>query len=702
MDIKKILLDEFKIKKKHLDNVINLLDEGNTIPFIARYRKEMTGEMQDTVLRDLSNRLDYLRNLESRKEEVIRLIDEQEKLTEELEEKIKKAKTLQRVEDLYRPYKKKRRTRATKAKEKGLEPLADIILEQKLEGNKFEAKVLEFINEEKEVLTREDALNGAMDIIAEIVSEDPDDRVWIKNTIYNNASMDVEAVEKEEKSVYEMYYEYKEPVKKIPNHRILAINRGEKEKKLKVNLEINHENIIRKLQGKIITNPEWKEKAHLEYAIEDGYKRLLFPSIEREIRSDLTLRAEDDAIDVFSMNLEPLLMQPPIKDKVVMALDPGFRTGCKVAIVDEIGNPIDHTAIFPHPPQNKREESKKTLKSLIQKYRVNIIAIGNGTASRETENLVSELISEIEDEVYYIIVSEAGASIYSASNVGIKEFPDLDVTVRGAISIARRLQDALAELVKIDPKHIGVGQYQHDLNQKKLDEALSAVVEDTVNSVGVDLNTASGPLLGYVSGISNRVANSIIKYREENGRFKSRKELSKVKGLGPKTFEQSAGFLRISGGENLLDNTGVHPETYDIATRLIELDYHNIDLEELSNSLDIGIPTLRDIIKELDSPGRDPRDEEIKPILRQDVLSVDDLKINMVLKGTVRNVIDFGAFVDIGVKEDGLVHISQISNKFVKHPKEVVSVGDIVDVKIIDIDKERGRIALSMKDLNKK
>lgn len=702
MDIKKILLDEFKIKKTHLDNVMDLLDEGNTIPFIARYRKEMTGEMQDTTLRELSGRLDYLRNLEARKEEVIRLIDEQEKLTEELEKKIKKATTLQRVEDLYRPYKQKRRTRATKAKEKGLEPLAHIILQQKLEGDKFEEKITEFIDEEKEVLTRDDALNGAMDIIAEIVAEDPDDRVWIKNTIYNNASLDVEAVEKEEKSVYEMYYEYKEPVKKILNHRILAINRGEKEKKLKVNLDINHENIIKKLQGKITTNPNWKEKEYLDMAIEDGYKRLLFPSIEREIRSDLTLRAEDDAIDVFSMNLEPLLMQPPIKDSVVMALDPGFRTGCKVAIVDEIGKPIDHTAIFPHPPQNKREESKKTLKSLIEKHGVNIIAIGNGTASRETESLVSELIREIKEEVYYIIVSEAGASIYSASKVGIKEFPDLDVTVRGAISIARRLQDALAELVKIDPKHIGVGQYQHDLNQKKLDEALSAVVEDTVNSVGVDLNTASSSLLKYVSGISTRVANSIIKYREENGRFASRKELSKVKGLGPKTFEQSAGFLRISGGENPLDNTAVHPETYDIASRLIEFDYHNIDVEELSDSLDVGIPTLRDIIKELDSPGRDPRDEEIKPILRQDVLSLDDLKEDMILKGTVRNVIDFGAFVDIGVKEDGLVHISQLSNKFVKHPKEVVSVGDIVDVKIMDIDKERGRIALSMKDVNNK
>lgn len=454
-----------------------------------------------------------------------------------------------------------------------------------------------------------------------------------------------------------------------------------------------------KLTKGIISNPEWKEKHYLEEAVEDGYKRLLFPSIEREIRSDLTTRAEDDAIDVFSMNLDPLLMQAPMKDKIVMALDPGFRSGCKVAIVDEIGKPLDHTNIYPHPPQNKWEDSKKILKKLIEKYNVDIIAIGNGTASRETENLASELIGEIDREVYYIIVSEAGASIYSASKEGIAEFPDLDVTVRGAISIARRLQDALAELVKIDPKHIGVGQYQHDLNQKKLDEALAAVVEVAVNTVGVDLNTASASLLNYVSGISNSVANNILDFRQEEGRFKSRKQLLKVKGLGPKTFEQSAGFLRISNGDNLLDNTGVHPETYDIASKLIESDYHNIDLEELSNTLDIGVPTLRDIIRELDSPGRDPRDEEIKPILRKDVLSVDDLKEDMVLKGTVRNVIDFGAFVDIGVKEDGLVHISQLSNKYIKHPKEVVSVGDIVDVRIIDIDKERGRIGLSMKDL---
>ena len=702
MDINKILLDEFKIKKVHLDSVIALLDDGNTIPFIARYRKEMTGEMLDSTLRDLSNRLNYLRNLENRKEEVIRLIDEQEKLTEELEKRIQKATTLQRVEDLYRPFKQKRRTRATMAKEKGLEPLANIILEQKLEGPEFDEMVLEFIDEEREVLTKEDALNGAMDIIAEIVAEDPDHRQWIKNTIFNNGYIVVEGIEKEEKSVYEMYYDYKELIKKIPNHRILAINRGEKEKKLKVNLEIKHEGIIGKLQNKLITNEDWKEIEYLGEATEDGYKRLLYPSIEREIRSDLTTRAEDDAIGVFSMNLEPLLMQPPMKGKVVMALDPGFRTGCKVAIVDEIGKPLDYTAIFPHEPQNQRQKSKETLKALIEKHGVNIIAIGNGTASRETENLASELINEMDREVFYIIVSEAGASIYSASEAGIKEFPNLDVTVRGAISIARRLQDALAELVKIEPKHIGVGQYQHDLNQKKLDEALSAVVEDAVNTVGVDLNTASSSLLGYVSGISGRVAENIIVYREENGRFKSRKELSKVKGLGPKSFEQSAGFLRISGGKNPLDNTGVHPETYDIASKLIELDYHNMDIEALSSSLDIGIPTLRDIINELDSPGRDPRDEEIKPILRQDVLSVDDLKEDMVLKGTVRNVIDFGAFVDIGVKEDGLVHISQMSNKFIKHPKEVVSVGDIVDVRIIEIDKQRGRIGLSMKDLNKK
>ena len=699
MDIMKILVDEFKIKEKYINNVVELLDEGNTIPFIARYRKELTGEMEDKTIRDLSNRLNYLRNLEGRKEEVIRLIEEQGKLTEELKTDITKSTTLQRVEDLYRPYKQKRRTRATIAKEKGLDGLANIILEQKLDYDSFMAELEGFIDEEKDVNTDEEALAGAMDIIAEIISDDAEYRRILKDRIYKEGILEVEAVDKEESTVYDMYYEYREPIKSIANHRILAINRGERDKKLKPSISIDEEALTELIEKEVIINQNSATSIYVESAIKDGFKRLLFPSIVREIRSNLSERAEEEAINIFALNLEPLLMQPPIKGKTVMAIDPGFRTGCKVAIVDETGKFIDNTVVYPTEPQKQVEKTKKELKSLIGKYDVDIIAIGNGTASRETEQVVADIIREIDEDLSYIIVSEAGASIYSASEVGIYEFPDLDVTVRGAISIARRLQDPLAELVKIDPKHIGVGQYQHDLNQGKLNDALGGVVEDSVNKVGVDLNTASPSLLKYVAGVSTKVAGNIVSAREEKGKFNNRKELLKVKGLGPKTYEQCAGFLRIAEGENPLDNTGVHPESYDTASKIIHEDYKNIDIDELARRLEVGKPTLMDIIIELDKPGRDPRDEMPKPILRQDVMGMDDLNVDMVLSGTVRNVVDFGAFVDIGVKEDGLVHISQLSDRFVKHPSDIVKVGDIVKVKIIDMDKDRGRISLSMRSL---
>ncbi len=699
MDILAVLLDEFKLKKKHVENTIQLLDEGNTIPFIARYRKEVTGEMQDTVLRDLFNRLTYLRNLESKKEEVIRLIDEQGKLTDELKSEITKAITLQRVDDLYRPYRQKRRTRATMAKEKGLEELSDIIMAGDIEENKLNEMILTFVDEEKGVNNEEEALAGAMDIIAEIISDDPDYRGVLKRIFYNKGILATEAVNKDESTVYDMYYQYSESIKTIANHRILAINRGEKDKKLKISIKVDDEELIELLKSKIINEKHLNTAKYLTAAIEDGYKRLLIPSIERETRNTLSERAEEEAIKVFSINLKPLLLQPPIKGKSVMAIDPGFRTGCKVAVMNDTGLLLDYATIYPTAPQNKVDGAKAILNDFIKKYNVNIVAIGNGTASRETEFIVAEMIKESALDVSYIIVSEAGASIYSASEAGIKEFPNLDVTIRGAVSIGRRLQDPLAELVKIEPKHIGVGQYQHDLNQGKLDEALTGVVEDCVNSVGVDLNTASSSLFSYVAGVSTRVANNLVAHREETGKFNSRKELLKVKGLGPKTYEQCAGFMRISDGDNPLDNTGVHPESYDIANRLLKIGYKDIEEEKIIKEFDIGDITLRDIIKELEKPGRDPRDEMPKPILRSDVLSVDDLVVDMVLKGTVRNVVDFGAFVDIGVKGDGLVHISHLSNKFIKHPKEVVQVGDIVDVKIIDIDKDKGRVSLSMKEV---
>ena len=698
MDITARLAKELGLKPAHVKNVIDMLDEGNTIPFIARYRKEQTGEMTDVTLRELFTRLNYLRSLEARKEEVTRLIAEQDKLTDELKAEIDKAETLQRLDDLYRPFRPKRRTRASMAKEKGLEPLALELMRPERSEIQFWSFVKSFIDTEKGVETSEDALQGAIDIIAEDIADDPDYRATVKNIFWKNAMLVVDAVDKEASSVYEMYYSYSEPVSKVPNHRVLAINRGEKEKLLKVSLAFDETLATDKIKAKTAKGLTYTA-SYVESAVDDGCKRLLFPSVEREIRNDLTDRAEEEAIKVFALNLEPLLMQPPIKGKVVLAIDPGFRTGCKIAVVDETGKLLDNMTVYPTEPQNKVEETKNIFRKLIEKYNVGIISIGNGTASRETEAVVAGLISELDKKIPYAIVNEAGASIYSASEVGQKDFPNHDVTVRGAASIGRRLQDPLAELVKIDPKHIGVGQYQHDLNQTKLDEALTGVVEDSVNRVGVDLNTASPSLLKYVSGISTKVANGIVAHREENGSFKARQELLKVKGLGDKTFKQCAGFLRIPGGTEPLDNTGVHPESYEVARKLVKIGYKDKEISNLAIELNAGIPTLTDIVMELEKPGRDPRDEMPKPILREDILKLEDLSKDMVLNGTVRNVVDFGAFVDIGVKQDGLVHISQLSNKFIKHPKEVVKVGDIVKVKIIDVDKDKGRISLSMKDI---
>ncbi|MCR2044778.1 Tex family protein [Anaerosalibacter massiliensis] len=700
MDIYSILMEEFKLKDFQIKNTIRLIDEGNTIPFIARYRKEKTGELNDVILRELNDRLNYLRNLEERQNEVIRLIDEQGKLTADLKEEILAANTLQRVEDLYRPFKKKRRTRATKAKEKGLEPLAQILISEEIEEGSLEEIAAPFINVEKGVKDIEEAYNGAMDIVAESVSDNAEFRKIIRKIFLEEGILNVEAADEKESTVYEMYYSYNEKVKTIPNHRILAINRGEKEKVLKVKVSVPDEKILNILKRKIIKNDKKITTNYLHMSIEDGYKRLIFPSIEREIRSILTERAEEEGIKVFSKNLEPLLMQPPIKDRVVMGIDPGFRTGCKVAVVNETGRYLETTVVYPTEPQNQVGKTKKELKRLINKYDIDIIAIGNGTASRETEQVVAEMLRELEQkDMSYIIVSEAGASVYSASKIANEEFPDMDVSLRGAISIARRLQDPLAELVKIEPKHIGVGQYQHDLNQTRLNEALSGVVESSVNTVGVDLNTASVSLLKYVSGISNRVAENIVNYRDEKGRFKNRNELLQIKGLGGKTFIQCAGFLRIPDGENPLDNTAVHPESYEIAKKILDkkiLDDKN--LEDLSSELEVGIPTLRDIIEEIKKPGRDPREEMPKPIFRTDVLNIEDLKPDMILTGTVRNVVDFGVFVDIGVKQDGLVHISKLSDKFVKHPMEVVKVGDIVKVRVLDLDISKEKISLSMKD----
>ena len=712
MEIAKVIAQELGIKVSQVEATVKLIDEGCTIPFIARYRKEVTGSLNDEILRDLYERLNYLRNLEERKETVIASIAEQEKLTPELEKQIREAMTLVAVEDLYRPYKQKRRTRATIAKEKGLEGLANIIYLQ-MTKEPIEKEAEAYLSEEKEVNTVEEAIAGALDIIAENVSDEAEYRTYIRDITVKEGKIVTTAKDAEAKSVYEMYYDFEEPISKAAGYRVLAINRGEKEKFLTVKIVAPEERILRYLESKVIL----KENPHttnlLKAAIEDSYKRLIAGAIEREIRSDLTEKAEDGAITVFGKNLTQLLMQPPIAGQVVLGWDPAFRTGCKLAVVDATGKVLDTVVVYPTEPQKKIAEAKKTVHALIKKYGITLISVGNGTASRESEQVIVELLKEIPENVQYIIVNEAGASVYSASKLATEEFPNFDVGQRSAASIARRLQDPLAELVKIDPKSIGVGQYQHDMNQKKLGEALTGVVEDCVNKVGVDLNTASASLLEYVSGISKVIAKNIVAYREENGRFTDRKQLLKVAKLGPKAFEQCAGFMRIQGGKNPLDATSVHPESYEAATNLLEkLGYSLKDITsqgliglsmlaknraKLATELGIGEVTLDDIIKELEKPARDPRDEMPKPILRTDVLEMKDLTEGMVLKGTVRNVIDFGAFVDIGVHQDGLVHISQITNKkFIKHPLEVVSVGDVVEVKVLSVDLDRKRIQLSM------
>ena len=713
MDILKQISEELGIKLWQVEATVKLIDEGNTIPFIARYRKEQHGSLDDEQLRNLSERLTYLRNLEEKKEQVIASIEEQGKLTEELKAQILAAKTQVVVEDLYRPYRPKRRTRATIAKEKGLEGLANIILLQQTKDLKKDAE--NYISEEKEVATVEEAIAGACDIIAESIADEADYRFYIRKATFEEGLLVSVAKDKEEKSVYETYYEFDEAVKKIAGYRILAINRGEKEKFLTVKIAAPEERILRYLEKKVILNENEETAEVLRATIADSYTRLIAPAIEREIRNELTERAEDGAIKVFGKNLEQLLMQPPITGQVVLGWDPAFRTGCKLAVVDATGKVLDTIVVYPTEPQNKVAETKKIVSSMIDKYGITLISVGNGTASRESEQVIVEMLKEINKPVQYVIVNEAGASVYSASKLATEEFPNFDVGQRSAVSIARRLQDPLAELVKIDPKSIGVGQYQHDMNQKKLGEALGAVVEDSVNNVGVDLNTASASLLEYISGISKPIAKNIVAYREENGRFTSRKQLLKVAKLGPKAFEQCAGFMRISDGKNPLDQTSVHPESYEAATELLHMlgfDLADIkggvvglsllakDRKALAEKLGIGEITLDDIIKELEKPGRDPRDEMPKPILRTDVMDMKDLKEGMILKGTVRNVIDFGAFVDIGVHQDGLVHISQLTDKkFVKHPLEIVSVGDVVDVKVLSVDLDKKRIQLTMKNL---
>ena len=710
----KKIAEELNIRDTQVEKTVKLIDEGNTIPFIARYRKEVTGNLSDETLRDLGERLTYLRNLEKRKEEIIRLIDEQGKLTDELTIKIAETMILSELEDIYRPFKPKKRTRATIAKEKGLEPLANIIYLQMEKRPIFEV-AKEFINEEKDVKTEEDAIAGALDIIAENIADDADYRKKIKSYCFREAVITSKAA-KEEKSPYEMYYDFKEPILRIPSHRILAINRGEKEEFLKVKIEKPEEKILDYLKKQIIRDTASQFNELLSNAILDSYKRLIEPSIEREIRSDLTERSEEKAIKVFGKNAKQLLLQPPIKNMTVMGFDPAYRTGCKIAVIDKTGKLLDTVTVYPTEPQNDVEGAKKTLKALIEKYDVNMIAIGNGTASRESESFVSDMIKEIDKKIYYAIVSEAGASVYSASKLATEEYPDINVSLRGAISIARRLQDPLSELVKIDPKAIGVGQYQHDVNQKKLSESLTGVVEDAVNSVGVDVNTATPSLLSYVAGINSSIAKNIVKYRDENGELKARKELLKVPKLGPSAFEQCAGFIRIFNGKNPLEVTAVHPESYEVARELLtklgysvdsltkkeELsnlrkDLAKVDIVKMSDELGTGGLTLKDIIDELSKPGRDPREDMPKPILRSDVLKFEDLKEGMELTGTVRNVIDFGAFVDIGVKHDGLVHISEMADRYIKNPSEVVSVGDIVKVKVIGIDTEKQKVSLSMK-----
>ena len=714
MDIIKKLAEELHIAPSQAEAAVKLIDEGNTIPFIARYRKEATGSLNDEVLRSLDERLKYLRNLEERKEQVIVSIAEQEKLTPELERQIREAQTLVAVEDLYRPYKPKRRTRAMIAKEKGLEPLADLISLQ-MTREPLEQSAASYISEESGVGSAEEAIAGAMDILAERISDNAQYRTYIRNITVSQGLLTSQARDEKEKSVYEMYYQYQEPVKKAAGHRILALNRGEKEKFLSVKVEAPEEQILRYLEKQTILRDNPYTAPVLREIVKDSYERLIGPSIEREIRSDLTEKAEEGAIKVFGKNLEQLLMQPPIAGRVVLGWDPAFRTGCKLAVVDSTGKVLDTVVIYPTAPQNKVAESKRIHKEMIKKYNITLISVGNGTASRESEKIIVELLGEIKEPVQYVIVNEAGASVYSASKLATEEFPQFDVGQRSAVSIARRLQDPLAELVKIDPKSIGVGQYQHDMNQKRLGEALEGVVEDCVNRVGVDLNTASPALLEYVSGISKTLAKNIVAYREENGAFKNRRQLLKVAKLGPKAFEQCAGFMRITGGDEPLDGTSVHPESYDAAGKLLErlgctrqelakggiagIGKKIRDYGKLAREIGVGEPTLRDIAAELEKPARDPRDEMPRPILRSDILEMKDLKPGMVLKGTVRNVIDFGAFVDIGVHQDGLVHISQITDRYIKHPLEAVSVGDVVDVKVLAVDLEKKRISLTMKGI---
>ena len=713
MDIIQIITQELNVEKWQVEAAVSLIDEGNTIPFISRYRKEATGALNDEQLRNLFERLTYLRNLEDKKKQVLSSIEEQGKLTEELKKQIIEAQTLVVVEDLYRPYRPKRRTRAIIAKEKGLEPLANIILLQ-MTDKSLEEEAEAFVSEEKEVKNVKEALAGAKDIVAESISDEADYRMHIREMTMKKGTLVSAAKKPEESTVYEMYYEYEEPVSKVAGHRVLAINRGEKEKILTVKISAPEEDVLRYLEKQVITKDNANTTPALKEVIEDGYRRLIAPAIEREIRNDLTEKAEDGAIKVFKKNLEQLLMQPPIVGQVVLGWDPAFRTGCKLAVVDATGKVLDTAVIYPTAPTTpaKIAAAKETLKAMIEKYGITLFSVGNGTASRESEQIIVELLKEIPQKVQYVITNEAGASVYSASKLATEEFPNFDVGQRSAASIARRLQDPLAELVKIDPKSIGVGQYQHDMNQKKLGEALSGVVEDCVNKVGVDLNTASVSLLEYVSGISKAIAKNIVLYREENGEFTDRKELLKVAKLGPKAFEQCAGFLRIRGGKNPLDATSVHPESYAAAEKFLEsmgmkpediFGGHGVyfvkDYAKTAEKLGIGEMTLRDMVKELTKPGRDPREEMPKPILRTDVLDMKDLKEGMVLKGTVRNVIDFGAFVDIGVHQDGLVHISQMTERYIKHPLEAVSVGDVVDVMVLGVDMKKKRISLTMKGI---
>ena len=719
MDILQVITQELGVQKWQVEAAVKLIDEGNTIPFISRYRKEATGTLNDEQLRNLNERLTYLRNLEDKKKQVLSSIEDQGKLTKELKEQILAAQTLVVVEDLYRPYRPKRRTRATIAKEKGLEPLANIIMLQ-MTNKSIEEEAEAFVSEEKEVASVAEAIAGAKDIIAEHISDEADYRIHIRDLTAKKGTISSVAKDPEAQSVYEMYYDFEEPVKKLAGHRVLALNRGEKEKFLTIKVAAPEEDIIRYLEKQVITRDNPFTTPILKEVTEDSYKRLIAPAIEREIRSDLTEKAEDGAIKVFGKNLEQLLMQPPIAGQTVLGWDPAFRTGCKLAVVDPTGKVLDTTVVYPTAPTNEKKirAAKDTVEGMIKKYGISLISVGNGTASRESEQVIVDMLKEIpEAKVQYVITNEAGASVYSASKLATEEFPNFDVGQRSAASIARRVQDPLAELVKIDPKSIGVGQYQHDMNQKKLGEALTGVVEDSVNKVGVDLNTASASLLEYISGVSKAIAKNIVVYREENGRFTTRKELLKVAKLGPKAFEQCAGFMRITGGTNPLDATSVHPESYEAASRLLEkLGYSAEDIaggklaglgrqikdyKKLAAELEIGEITLQDIVKELEKPARDPRDEMPKPILRTDVLDIKDLKEGMVLKGTVRNVIDFGAFVDIGVHQDGLVHISQMSEKFIKHPLEAVSVGDVVEVRVLGVDEKKNRISLSMKGLNK-